>query len=58
MTDREKLIGLIVEIENEMIKAYPYTTDQFRIEETVDYLLANGVTVQRRNPLPEAPKEE
>ena len=34
-----------VEIENEIIKAYPYTTDQFRIETTVDHLLANGVTV-------------
>lgn len=45
MTDREKLVKLIVEIENEIIKAYPYTTDQFRIETIVDYLLANGVMV-------------
>ena len=42
----EKLIELIVWIEDQMTRAYPYTTDQFRIETTVDHLIANGVTVQ------------
>ena len=43
---REKLVELIVWIEDQMTRAYPYTTDQFRIETTVDHLIANGVTVQ------------
>lgn len=46
MDVREKLIELIVWIEDQMTRAYPYTTDQFRIETTVDHLIANGVTVQ------------
>ena len=47
MNDREKLIELITYIEDQMVHAYPYTTDTFRIEETAKYLIANGVTVQR-----------
>ena len=46
MDVREKLVELIVWIEDQMTIAYPYTTDQFRIETTVDHLIANGVTVQ------------
>ena len=46
MDVREKLVELIVWIEDQMTRAYPYTTDQFRIETTVDHLIANGVTVQ------------
>ena len=46
MDAREKLVELIVWIEDQMTRAYPYTTDQFRIETTVDHLIANGVTVQ------------
>ena len=46
MDVREKLVELIVWIEDQMAKAYPYTTDQFRIETTVDHLVAHGVTVQ------------
>ena len=46
MDVREKLVELIVWIEDQMTRAYPYTTDQFRIETTVDHLVANGVTVQ------------
>ena len=42
----EKLVELIVWIEDQMTRAYPYTTDQFRIETTVDHLITNGVTVQ------------
>ena len=52
MTDREKLIELIIDIENELIRAYPYTTDIFRIEETADYLIANGVTIGKDNNVP------
>ena len=47
MDVREKLVELIVWIEDQMTRAYPYTTDQFRIETTVDHLIANGVTVQK-----------
>ena len=32
-------------MENELCRAYPYTTDTFRIENVADYLLANGVIV-------------
>lgn len=46
MDVREKLVELIVWIEDQMTRAYPYTTDQFRIETTVDHLIDNGVTVQ------------
>ena len=46
MDVREKLVELIIWIEDQMTRAYPYTTDQFRIETTVDHLIANGVTVQ------------
>ena len=46
MDAREKLVELIVWIEDQMTKAYPYTTDQFRIETTVDHLISHGVTVQ------------
>ena len=46
MDVREKLVEMIVWIEDQMTRAYPYTTDQFRIETTVDHLIANGVTVQ------------
>lgn len=45
MTDRERLIELIVDIENQIYQAYPYTTDSFRIGEVADYLLQNGVIV-------------
>ena len=44
MTDREKLIELITWVEDQLIKAYPYTTDAFRIEQTADHLIAHGVT--------------
>ena len=61
MDVREKLVELIVWIEDQMTRAYPYTTDQFRIETTVDHLIANGVTVQEWIPvterLPERDKE-
>ena len=46
MDIREKLVELIVWIEDQMTRAYPYTTDQFRIETTVDHLISHGVTVQ------------
>ena len=54
----EKLVELIVWIENQMTRAYPYTTDQFRIETTVDQLIAHGVTVHEWKPISETPKEK
>lgn len=56
MDVREKLIELIVWIEDQMTRAYPYTTDQFRIETTVDHLIDNGVTVQEWTPVTDSPK--
>ena len=53
MDVREKLVELIVWIEEQMTRAYPYTTDQFRIETTVDHLIAHGVTVQKWIPVTE-----
>lgn len=45
MTDRERLIELIVDVENKIFQSCPYTTDTLRIENIADYLLANGVIV-------------
>lgn len=45
MTEKERLIELIIEIENILLEAYPYTTDSFRINETAEHLLANGIIV-------------
>ena len=56
MDVRGKLVELIVWIEDQMTRAYPYTTDQFRIETTVDHLISNGVTVQEWIPVNENPK--
>lgn len=56
MDVREKLVEMIVWIEDQMTRAYPYTTDQFRIETTVDHLIANGVTVQEWIPVAESPQ--
>ena len=58
MDVREKLVELIVWIEDQMTRAYPYTTDQFRIETTVDHLISNGVTVQEWIPVTERLPEE
>jgi hypothetical protein len=45
MTEKERLIELIIEIENILLETYPYTTDSFRINETAEHLLANGIIV-------------
>lgn len=45
MTDRERLIELIVTAENEVFRAFPYTNSTKRIEMVADYLLENGVIV-------------
>ena len=58
MDVREKLVELIVWIEDQMTRAYPYTTDQFRIETTVAHLIANGVTVQEWYSASNPPKED
>ena len=42
---RDRLIEMITDIENNLTQTYPYTTDEYRIKETADYLLANGVIV-------------
>ena len=58
MDVKEKLVELIVWIEDQMTRAYPYTTDRFRIETTVDHLISNGVTVQEWIPVTERLPEE
>ena len=45
MTDRERLIEIIVTAENEVFRAFPYTNSTKRIEIVADYLLSNGVIV-------------
>ena len=58
MNVREKLVELIVWIEDQITRGYPYTTDQSRIETTVDHLIANGVTVQEWIPVTEKLPED
>lgn len=57
MTDREKLYDLIVDAENEFHKKQHYAEDSKRIECVVEYLIANGVTVQEWVSVSESPKE-
>lgn len=45
MTERERLIELIVTAENEVFRAFPYTNSTKRIEMVADFLLDNGVIV-------------
>ena len=45
MTERERLIEIIVTAENEVFRAFPYTNSTKRIEMVADYLLENGVIV-------------
>lgn len=45
MTERDRLIELIVTAENEVFRAFPYTNSTKRIEMVADYLLENGVIV-------------
>lgn len=42
MRDRDRLYGLIVDIENELFREYPHYSDMERIERTADHLLAAG----------------
>ena len=42
MTDRDRLVELISDIENELLRAYPYTTDEYRIASIADHLIENG----------------
>lgn len=58
MNERDKLVELIVWVEDQLFRAYQYTTDQFRIEKTADHLIANGVTVPRWIPVTERLPEE
>ena len=43
---REKLIELITDKENDLIRKIVWFTDTYRIKEVADHLIANGVTVQ------------
>ena len=45
MTERERLIEIIVTAENEVFRAFPYTNSTKRIEMVADYLLEKGVIV-------------
>lgn len=40
---RDRLIELISDIENELLRSYPYTTDEYRIASIADHLIENGV---------------
>ena len=45
MTERDRLIELIVTAENEVFRAFPYTNSTKRIEMVANYLLENGVII-------------
>ena len=45
MNERDRLIELIVDAENELVRERPYTDALTRIERIADHLLANGVIV-------------
>lgn len=40
---RDRLVELISDMENELLRSYPYTTDEYRIACLADYLIENGV---------------
>lgn len=39
---RDRLIELISDMENELLRAYQYTTDKYRIASIADHLIENG----------------
>ena len=45
---RDRLIELISDMENKLLRSYPYTTDEYRIASIADNLIENGVI-----PIPE-----
>ena len=40
---RDRLVELISDMENELLRSYPYTTDEYRIACLADHLIENGV---------------
>ena len=46
---REKLIDLITERENDLVRKIAWFTDTYRIKEVADHLIANGVTFATDN---------
>lgn len=42
---RDRLIELISDIENELLRSYPYTTDEYRIASIADHLIENGAII-------------
>ena len=46
---REKLIELITDKENDLIRKIVWFTDTYRIKEVADHLIANGVTIATDN---------
>ena len=46
---REKLIDLITDKENDLIRKIVWFTDAYRIKEVADHLIANGVTFATDN---------
>lgn len=39
---RDRLVELISDMENELLRSYPYTTDEYRIACLADHLIENG----------------
>lgn len=39
---RDRLIELISDMENKLLRSYPYTTDEYRIASIADHLIENG----------------
>lgn len=42
---RDRLIELISDMENKLLRSYPYTTDEYRIASIADHLIENGAII-------------
>lgn len=49
---RYRMIELISDIENELLRSYPYTTNEYRIASIADHLIENGAILPPCKPMP------
>lgn len=57
MDVREKLVELITDKENDLVRKIAWLSDSCRIKEVANHLIAHGVTVQEWIPASEHPKD-
>lgn len=58
MDVREKLVELITDKENDLVRKIAWLSDSCRIKEVANHLIANGVTVQEWYSADDPPKED